>query len=72
MPITREPTEEATITDLKITTKTGSDTIIEDAEVRELRDTLHDPLLSPADAGYDDARKVWNGMIDRSPVLIAR
>jgi FAD/FMN-containing dehydrogenase len=29
-------------------------------------------LLSPADAGYDDARQVWNGAIDRRPALIAR
>jgi FAD/FMN-containing dehydrogenase len=29
-------------------------------------------LLHPGDAGYDDARKVFNGMIDRSPAVIAR
>jgi FAD/FMN-containing dehydrogenase len=29
-------------------------------------------LLRPGDAGYDDARAVFNGMIDRSPALIAR
>jgi FAD/FMN-containing dehydrogenase len=29
-------------------------------------------LIHPGDAGYDDARAVFNGMIDRSPVLIAR
>jgi FAD/FMN-containing dehydrogenase len=29
-------------------------------------------LLYPADDGYDEARKVFNGMIDRSPALIAR
>lgn len=29
-------------------------------------------LLQPADAGYDDARRVHNGLIDRRPTLIAR
>jgi FAD/FMN-containing dehydrogenase len=29
-------------------------------------------LLTPGDAGYDDARQVWNGAIDRHPALIAR
>lgn len=28
--------------------------------------------LRPSDDGYDEARRVFNGMIDRSPVLIAR
>ena len=29
-------------------------------------------LVRPGDATYDDARKVWNGHIDRRPALIAR
>ena len=29
-------------------------------------------LLRPADPGYDDARRVHNGLIDRRPTLIAR
>jgi FAD/FMN-containing dehydrogenase len=29
-------------------------------------------LFHPDDAGYDDARKLFNGMIDRKPALIAR
>jgi FAD/FMN-containing dehydrogenase len=29
-------------------------------------------MLAPGDAGYDEARKIWNGGIDRRPALIAR
>jgi FAD/FMN-containing dehydrogenase len=33
---------------------------------------LRGELLRPGDSGYDDARKIWNGMIDKRPALIAR
>jgi len=29
-------------------------------------------VLEPGDPGYEDARKIWNGMIDRHPAIIAR
>jgi len=40
--------------------------------VRDLSGALKGPVLRPGDSGYDDARRIWNGMIDRRPDLIAR
>ena len=60
------------MTDLRIVTAAGSDAIIEEAVVEEFAAGLRGPLLRPGDGGYDAARIVWNGMIDRRPALIAR
>jgi FAD/FMN-containing dehydrogenase len=37
-----------------------------------LKSNFRGELLNPGDAGYDDARKLYNGMIDKRPRLIAR
>ena len=36
-----------------------------------LQSNLRGTLITPEDAEYDDARKVWNGMIEKRPSLIA-
>ncbi len=33
---------------------------------------MRGPVLTPDAAGYDEARKVWNGMIDRRPGVLVR
>jgi FAD/FMN-containing dehydrogenase len=38
----------------------------------ELARRFRGAILSGVDPVYDDARRVWNGMIDRRPLLIAR
>ena len=39
---------------------------------RRVRGQISGGVLGAADAAYDDARKVWNGIVDRRPALIAR
>jgi FAD/FMN-containing dehydrogenase len=45
---------------------------IEGAALGELRARFRGALLRPGEEGYDEARRVWNGAIDRRPALIAR
>jgi FAD/FMN-containing dehydrogenase len=45
--------------------------ISEDA-VTALADSLRGNLIQPGDAGYDEARAVYNAMIDKYPALIVR
>ena len=40
--------------------------------LEELRSGLHGSLLTPSSDGYDQARTIWNAMIDRRPAVIAR
>jgi FAD/FMN-containing dehydrogenase len=41
-------------------------------ETTELRSRMSGQVVTPDDAGYDDARAIYNAMIDRRPAVIAR
>jgi hypothetical protein len=51
---------------------TSKDTTISQVEIRALAQRLTGQFIQPGDRDYDQARAVWNGMIDRYPALIAR
>ncbi|HYS91462.1 MAG TPA: FAD-linked oxidase, partial [Bradyrhizobium sp.] len=38
----------------------------------EFSGTFSGQLVRPADAGYEEARRVHNGLVDKRPALIAR
>ncbi|WP_052571483.1 FAD-binding oxidoreductase [Geothrix fermentans] len=40
--------------------------------VQAFRGAFSGAVLAPGDEGYEEARRIWNGMIDRRPGLIAR
>ena len=42
------------------------------AVINDLKGRIRGPLVRPGDPGFDDARSVWNAMIDRRPGLIVR
>ena len=41
------------------------------ADLERLRNSVHGPVIGPEDEGYDEARSIWNGAIDRRPAFIA-
>jgi hypothetical protein len=44
-----------------------TDSLLKETSIKELQASLKGPLLRPGEIGFDDARRVWNGMIDRRP-----
>src|SRR3982750_1158362 len=58
--------------DLRIAGVRDAETAIDDAAVEALQARLRGPLIRPADDRYEEARKLWNGMIDKRPGLIVK
>ncbi len=50
----------------------GAEIELEKAAIRELGEQLTGPVLLSGHPDYDSARRVWNGMHDKRPALIAR
>ncbi|MBI4538129.1 MAG: FAD-binding oxidoreductase [Gemmatimonadetes bacterium] len=57
---------------LRIRTSSGDETTLDPASLEQLAGGLRGELLTPDTPGYDEARSIWNAMIDRRPALIAR
>ncbi|MSQ28372.1 MAG: FAD-binding oxidoreductase [Dehalococcoidia bacterium] len=60
------------MTSVTAATVAGGTATIDEPAVADLRGKLQGPLLRADDDGYEAARRVWNGNIDRHPALIAR
>ena len=57
---------------LKVKTMDGGETELSPNAVNDLKAQLRGSLLVAEDPGYDEARTIWNAMIDRRPAMIAR
>jgi FAD/FMN-containing dehydrogenase len=58
--------------DISAVTGDGRRVALPCSDIDELRAGLRGQLLLPEQPGYDEARRIWNGMFDRRPALIAR
>ncbi len=57
---------------VQATTLNGQTVSIAPEAIERFRATFRGVILEQGDPGYDEARKIWNGMHDRYPALIAR
>ena len=55
-----------------VKTRDGGPGMLSAETITALRGALHGALCLPGEAGYDLARTIWNGMIDRRPAAIVR
>ena len=62
----------AVTADIAAVTGDGRKILLRAADAEDFRAGLRGQLLLRDAAGYDDARKIFNGMFDRRPALIAR
>jgi FAD/FMN-containing dehydrogenase len=60
------------VSQIDVRTVAGEVTTVSETAISALAGALRGRLVQPSDRDYDDARAVWNGMIDRRPALIAR
>lgn len=57
---------------LTVKASSGEMTVLEEAALEKFRSRLQGTIILPGDSLYEDARRVWNGMIDKKPGLIVK
>jgi FAD/FMN-containing dehydrogenase len=62
----------AAVADISAVGLEGRQLTLKSADIEDLRAGLRGEVLLAGDAGYDDARRLWNAAFNRKPALIAR
>jgi FAD/FMN-containing dehydrogenase len=50
----------------------ATEALLDEQALAGLTATVRGPILTPGAPGYDEARAIWNGLIDRRPALIVQ
>jgi FAD/FMN-containing dehydrogenase len=58
--------------DVSVRTREGATTVIASTAMDGLRGRLRGPVCLPGEPGYEQARTLWNAMINRHPALVVR
>jgi FAD/FMN-containing dehydrogenase len=58
--------------EIKVRTIEGGTLALSQADTDALNASTRGVVMAPQDPGYESARTIWNGMIDRHPALIVR
>ncbi|MHA2226459.1 MAG: FAD-binding oxidoreductase [Candidatus Hodarchaeales archaeon] len=59
-------------TGIRFTTLSDEQVFLAEDAVENLKGLIQGDVLLPSDDNYNQARKIWNGMIDKRPALIVR
>lgn len=62
----------AGVADVSAKTLSGGATALRGADIQDLAASMRGQVLVAGQDGYDTARRIWNGMFDKRPAVIAR
>lgn len=57
---------------LTIATRGGAATTVPEETVEAFRQRVRGSVLLPADGGFEEATRLWNGMVEKTPALVVR
>ncbi len=55
---------------LKLADNLKTEPTLQASDIAQLSQTIRGDLVVPDDSGYDQARRVWNGMVDKRPAAV--